>query len=215
MSGKKKARPRKPRAEKDLGGINTRERERRRMFVALYTHPDYARNGKRAAEDAGYSPKSAKVQAHRLLNDPDVVEAINATIAQQMERTRISSDIIVTELAKVGRANLRDVLEVRMEKKGRSLKPALYLKAGTLDQLHPDVAAAIRELEVTKDGIRVRMHDKMQALALLSKHQGGQFRDPMSLPQRPVYTPEERLVLMIGMLKLLAARSKEPQEIPA
>lgn len=220
MRSRKKGRAPKGKTKrlgKDAGPGNSREKERRRMFVALYAHPDYARNGTRAAIDAGYSPKSAHVQASRLLSDENIRAQVNAELARQVERTRVDSEIIVKELARIGKANLVDIVEVRMEKKGRSIRPALYLRATSLDQLSRDDTAAIRKLEITKDGIRIELYDKLQADHILMKHFGGQFRDPTlnPPPQRRVYTPEERLSLMIGTLRLIAARAKEPQEIPA
>lgn len=184
--------------------------ERRRLFITLYCHPDYARNATRAAIDAGYSPTSARQIASKLLKNEDIRQEIDAALARQIERTDVSADQVVKEMARIGFVNLRDILEVRMVKqRGGSLKPVVSLKAESLGRLHPDDTAAIRELDITKDGIRVRLHDKMAALMGLSKHLAGHFRDPVSAPQRPRYTTEERLALMVGLLQVFAKRRQE------
>lgn len=206
---KKRKRVGTKRMGKNAGRGNTRERERRRLFIALYTHPDYARNGTKAATDAGYSAKSAHVQASRMLADPNIRAEIDAELARQIERTKVTSEIVVKELANIGRANLRDLLEIRAVKKGRSIRQELFLKTDSLDRLHPDLTAAIRELEPTKDGIRVRLHDKIPALMGLSKWMGGHFRDPMLAPPKPQYTTEQRVALMIGLLRVLGKRQQE------
>ena len=210
MTGRAKdARKGKKRSTRRGPPITNREKERQRLFVALYCHPDYARNGTKAATDAGYSPRTAHVTSCRLLKLDHIRTEIDAEMARQLERTQITSDIVVKEWRCIGRANLRDLIEVRTVRSGRAIRQDVFLKANSLDQLHPDLTAAIRELEVTKDGIRVRLHDKQAALLGLAKHFGGQFRDPMSLPLRPQYSLEQRIALILGLFQILAKRRAE------
>ena len=175
-----------------------RDSVRRKLFIALYSHPDYARNGTKAAIDAGYSPTRARVTASELLADVDVRREIDAEMGRQVERTRITTDRILKELARIAFANLRDIVDLRTVKRGRSIRQELVLKGDSLDRLHPDDSSAICEIQVTKKGPRVRLHDKMAALLALLKHQQ-LFCGRVPTPSHPVLSTDEarrRVVLM-------------------
>jgi phage terminase small subunit len=65
-------------------------------------------NGTQAAIRAGYSKRSARAEACRLLTKDDIMGAIKARIA---ERT-MSSDEVLTRLADMGRGDLADLMDV-------------------------------------------------------------------------------------------------------
>ncbi|MDD4906000.1 MAG: terminase small subunit [Methylobacter tundripaludum] len=65
-------------------------------------------NGTQAAIRAGYSKRSARAEACRLLTKDDISAAIKARIA---ERT-MDSDEVLTRLADIGRGNLADLMDV-------------------------------------------------------------------------------------------------------
>lgn len=56
-------------------------------------------NGAHAAERAGYSRKTSKEIAYQLLGKPHVMEAIAAAKAARAERTEITTDRVLQELA--------------------------------------------------------------------------------------------------------------------
>lgn len=58
-------------------------------------------NAKEAAKRAGYSPKSAHAQGHRLVNEPEIREAIEAGRADRSERTRLNADWVIAQLQAV------------------------------------------------------------------------------------------------------------------
>src|SRR5215469_1569992 len=72
-------------------------------------------NGKQAAIRAGYSPKTAEVQASRLLRYAQVQAALKAAMEARSKRTQITADRVVTELAKLAFANLGDYLPEQLE----------------------------------------------------------------------------------------------------
>jgi phage terminase small subunit len=131
-------------------------------------------NGRQAAIRAGYSPKTAEVQASRLLRNAKVRAAVTEAMQERSKRTRVTADHVVTELAKLAFANICDLIEVRSD---GSLH--VDLLRGTRDQ-----AAALLEFEVdeyAKDGgetahkvkrIRIKLHDKISALNTLARHLG-------------------------------------------
>jgi phage terminase small subunit len=69
--------------------------ERRRRFVENYL---VTGNGAQAATLAGYSEKSAKVTASRLLTDANVRAAIARGQAERAERVQVTQDYVLTRL---------------------------------------------------------------------------------------------------------------------
>ena len=67
-------------------------------------------NGRQAAIRAAYSPKTAEVQASRLLRNAKVQQALKTAMRAQSRRTEITADSVVAEYAKVAFANVRDFL---------------------------------------------------------------------------------------------------------
>jgi phage terminase small subunit len=70
--------------------------ESRRAKFALEYLIDY--NGTQAAIRAGYSKKSARSQASRLLTDRNVLAAIAEGLAQQIDRTKLTADTVLAGL---------------------------------------------------------------------------------------------------------------------
>ena len=140
-------------------------------------------NGKQAAIRAGYSPDTAPEQASRLLNNANVADALAKAQAERSKRTGISAERVLAELAKVGFANLADIVQ-----DDGSLRP--------MDTLARDDTAAInaitrkRTIRRDKDGAEtetvetsVKLLDKVQALTKLAAHLGicterGEFSGP-------------------------------------
>ncbi|MEM7528854.1 MAG: terminase small subunit [Pseudomonadota bacterium] len=69
---------------------------RQRMFAEAYAD-DPARNAKNAALKAGYSQRSAHVQAVRLLKNANVRHAINERVRENSKTVSISPEWVVQE----------------------------------------------------------------------------------------------------------------------
>lgn len=125
-------------------------------------------NGKQAAIRAGYSPKSAEVTASKLLRVPKVAEAIAAARNQRAERTNVSADRVVEELARLAFVDLSKAYDEH----GNLLKPA---------EMPDDVKAALAGVDFAKTGDRIgRFTAKERALEMLGKHLG-LFTDKVQL----------------------------------
>lgn len=138
-------------------------------------------NGKQAAIRAGYSEKTAENQASRLLSNAKVSAFIQTLKIKRSDRTEITADMVIQELAKVGFANLQD-----------------YIKAGftieDIQQLQRDHASAIESIKVKKTHgeypsteISFKLHDKISALEKLGRHLGVFEKD--NEQSRPVPAP--------------------------
>lgn len=125
-------------------------------------------NGAQAAIRAGYSAAVAKQIATKLFARPHVAAAIADEMKKRGERTSITADRVLREIARLAFLDIR-----------KAFSPEGNLRP--LDQLDNDTAAAIAGLEVvalTQDGEsagylkKIKLADKIAALTLLARHLG-------------------------------------------
>jgi phage terminase small subunit len=125
-------------------------------------------NGKQAAIRAGYSARSAEVQAARLLGYAKVHAAVREAMQARSRRTGVTADRVVAELAMIGFANMRDLWPRRGERID-------------LDGLDQDRAAAVEEITIDESidpsgvlhpRIHLKLRDKIGALSSLARHLG-------------------------------------------
>lgn len=149
-------------------------------------------NGTQAAVRAGYSPRTANEQAARLLAHASVKATVQAAMAKRSERTEITADRVLRELAKIGFSELKSAITwgskevaIGFDADGKRLSPAdigdavmvhtelaPFVEAIDSDSLTEAASAAISEVSMTKDGLRIKMHDKVSALAKIGQHLG-------------------------------------------
>lgn len=129
-------------------------------------------NATRAAIRAGYSKKTAEQQGYQLLHKTLVLNAINTAAQARSERTQVTADMVVKELARIGFSDLRNVLT----KSGQLVDPQDW---------DDDTAGAISSIEVVaklggngddNEPIeythKIKTWDKNSALEKLGKHLG-------------------------------------------
>ena len=144
---------------------------KQQIFVEEYL---FDLNATRAAIRAGYSPRTAHVQGPRLLENVRVRAYIDKALAERSRRTGINTDLVLLELARIGRANPVDVVN--------------FDEATIKDLNLKDDTAAIQSIKVkripTENGEiverEIRFHDKNRALELLGKHLG-MFTDRLNV----------------------------------
>jgi len=126
-------------------------------------------NATAAAKRAGYSEKTAYSIGLENLNKPEIQSAIQEAKQARSQRTEITQDMVIQELAKLGFFDIRKLFD----KDGKPLD---------ISKLDDDAAAALVGLDVQdvsdSDGNYVgfikkyKMADKIKALELLGKHLG-------------------------------------------
>jgi len=119
-------------------------------------------NGTLAAERAGYSKKTAPQQAVRLLRNVKVQEAIQKALKKRQQRTQITADMVLNEYAKIAFSNIQDYAE---------------WIANSVDfinskQIERDKLAAVESVSEGKDGLKIKLHSKLNALDALARHLG-------------------------------------------
>lgn len=152
-------------------------------------------NGKQAAIRAGYSEKTAEQQASRLLSNVKVQACIQKRKAERIERTEITQDMVLHELAAIAFSNAADYAEVVETDKviymGDGMAVPVYdddgnpVKCKTVEpvltaDLTDKQKRALSVIKKGRDGFEIKPYDKVRALELLGKHLG-MFEDKLDV----------------------------------
>ena len=137
-------------------------------------------NATKAAIRAGYSKKTARSIGQENLTKPDIAAAIQQAQGERSERTQVTADMVVQELALHAFGRMGD----------------FYSDTGRMLEVHempPEVQARLSSIKFTRerthrtgDGVdettveeamvEVKLWDKLSALTLLGRHLG-MFKD--------------------------------------
>ncbi|EIM25740.1 terminase small subunit [Microvirga lotononidis] len=136
-------------------------------------------NATQAAVRAGYSEKTARSVGSENLTKPDIMAAIEEAQKARSERTGITADRVLTELAKIGFYDIRkavkwganpgDKTSENADPNGLNIYPVSLVPSEKLDD---DTAAAVAEVSLTQTGVKLKMHDKRAALVDIGRHLG-------------------------------------------
>jgi phage terminase small subunit len=161
-------------------------------------------NATQAAIRAGYSEKTACEQGARLLANVKIQKYLQKRKTDRIERTEITQDMVLCELANIAFSNATDYAAVvekdaTIQCENGALMP-LYDAEGNpvkYRTVEPVLTADLTEkqkraLSVIKkgrDGFEIKPYDKIRALELLGKHLGmftekveltGEVNNPMA-----------------------------------
>lgn len=168
-------------------------------------------NATQAALRAGYCVKTVNPQGSQNLAKVSIQNEIVRLKAERSERTQITADNVVIELAKIGFSNIEDFLTV--DKDGE-----VYLK--DFDAIEREKLAAIESVKISttknKDDSReykttqFKLHSKLNALEQLGKHLGIYERDNTQKISTETFN---LLVLIDGSTKGKLPTRQEAKEV--
>lgn len=143
-------------------------------------------NATQAAIRAGYSPAAAKQQGSRLLTRADVQAAVAEAMAKRGERTKVTADRVIQELAYLALSDIGEVLDSKVLPNGR-----VVVTIRNLSDLSPAARRCIKSIKQTTEEtsverdsegevesvtekvvLQVELHPKVAALDLLMAHHG-------------------------------------------
>jgi phage terminase small subunit len=131
-------------------------------------------NATQAAIRAGYSEKTAYSIGQENLTKPVIKEAIEKAMEKRAERTEITQERVLREIALLGFSKLQDF--VRWGPGGAEIKD--------LNELTEEQAACVSEVQdlITKDSrnTKFKLYSKEKALEMLCRHLG-MFNDKLEL----------------------------------
>lgn len=120
-------------------------------------------NGAAAAIRAGYSAPTARQTAYRLLTKVYILQAVEVAFSERMERLQITADDVVRRLVNLAFTDI----DAFADWEGG------HLSLKDLQEVSPDKRVALAEVQETPmGGLRIKMADRMPALALLARHLG-------------------------------------------
>ena len=149
-------------------------------------------NATQAAIRAGYSKKTADTQGPRLLGNVGVASAIQEAMKKCEEKTGITQERILNELAIIAFSDLANYLDIDQDTGA--------IRAKSFDELSEGISRALEQIKedrmiredakgqdsIINSKITFRMHDKLKALELLGKHLA-MFKDQSEIKQDIVY----------------------------
>ncbi|MEP3276971.1 MAG: terminase small subunit [Stappiaceae bacterium] len=137
------------------------------LFIGYYL-ADPGRNAAKAAISAGYSAKSAKQQACRLMADADIKAEIASRMNVIAEKLEISAERVLQAIAQVAFGDIRGMFDSA----GNLLKP---------HQWDPDTAAVVAGIDIVTESrgegqvqhiAKIKRADRLRALDQLARHFG-------------------------------------------
>lgn len=156
-------------------------------------------NATQAAIRAGYSAKTANEQGARLLAKVSIQDRVQQLKVKRSDRTEITADRVLKELASIGFAKVNDFLKIvefhrpfasydnesddEKEKEDKPVRVASTYKVvdiKTTDQIKPEHLPAIASVKEGPNGIEFKLHDKVKALEMIGRHLG-MFNDKLDI----------------------------------
>ncbi|MBH0330115.1 hypothetical protein ABH14_09960 [Brevibacillus brevis] len=187
--------------------------DKQRLFVLEYMR-DF--NITRAAMAAGYSKKSAHVVGWETLRNPKVQAEIQRHKEQRMTELGLDVQRVIAEYMKIAFADITDLLDFGQKEEqlfndeGKPIpdpitgEPLTYKRNFVSFKNSDEIdGTVVGEVKQGKDGVSIKLHDKMRALEKLEKYVG-------------FLSEEERLKLakMKGEIAILEQKTSRDTDKP-
>ena len=153
---------------------------RQALFVLEYMKDLH---GTDAAIRAGFTPKSAHVQASRMLKNDKVVAAIDEQKAEQQERLKIDADYILKRLGREAEADIADLYDDDGNILPIKEWPLIW-RQGLVSGIDVEDLYEGRGQDRERVGtvIKIRLSDRIKRIELLGKHTDVQaFKEKVEL----------------------------------
>jgi len=123
---------------------------------------------------AGYSKNDGN--ASRLNGNEKVRARVDELLTASAEKAGVTISRIVNELAKIGFSDIRKAIKwgdgVAVFDDDGNVQISNGVALVGSDAIDDDAAGAVAEVSQTKDGLKLKMHDKRAALVDLGRHLG-------------------------------------------
>lgn len=166
--------------------------DKQKAFVDEYMIDLNATRAYKTVYKAVKSDEVASAASARLLRNVKVKDYLEQRMKDREKRTEITQDKVLKELAKIAFANGSDYAKVvqksrvlpQYDRQGNEIgeKEIFYaeVEVELTEKVPKDKLAAISGIKATKEGIEVKMNDKVKALELLGRHLG-MFNDKLEV----------------------------------
>ena len=136
--------------------------KKQKIFADEYLIDLNATRAYRVAYPSVKKDETARANGSRMLTNANVAKYISERMQERQQRTEVTQDMVVKELAAIAFARATDYAAVR---------------GGTVcikdtDSLSDEQICAIAGIKEGKFGVEIRLNDKEKALELLGRHLG-------------------------------------------
>lgn len=136
--------------------------EKQKIFADEYLIDLNATRAYRVAYPSVKKDEVAAVNGSKLLRNTKVQEYISDRMQERQQRTEVTQDMVVKELAAIAFARATDYAAVR----------GGTVRIKDTDSLSDEQICAIAGIKEGKFGVEIRLNDKEKALELLGRHLG-------------------------------------------
>lgn len=144
--------------------------EKQKIFANEYLVDLNATRAYRVAYPSVKKDETARANGSRLLTNANVATYIAERMKERQERTEITQDRVIEELAAIALARMDNYAEIKNNR-------VLIKDSAEFTEMQ---ARAIGGIKQGKFGIEVKLNDKLKALELLGRHLG-MFKDKLEV----------------------------------
>ena len=136
--------------------------KKQKIFADEYLIDLNATRAYRVANPSVKKDETARANGSRMLTNANVAKYISERMQERQQRTEVTQDMVVKELAAIAFARATDYVTIR---------------GGTVcikdtESLSDDQIRAIAGIKEGANGIEIKLNDKEKALELLGRHLG-------------------------------------------
>ena len=135
--------------------------------------------------------ETARVNACKLLTNANVQEYIQELVKEREERTKVTQDMVVQELAKIAFFNIKDIYDEKGKLKQVNDMNDNTTKAISSIKVKQNSKTTTKDMpieHIPEQMIEVKTNDKVKALELLGRHLGI-FKDKIEVSE-----PTEKII---------------------
>lgn len=136
--------------------------KKQKLFADEYLIDLNATRAYRAAYPSVKKDETAAAAAARMLRNVKIQEYISERMQERQQRTEVTQDMVVKELAAIAFARATDYVTIR--------EGTVYIK--DTESLSDNQIRAIAGIKEGANGIEIKLNDKEKALELLGRHLG-------------------------------------------
>lgn len=170
--------------------------KKQKIFADEYLIDLNATRAYRVAYPSVKKDETARANGSRMLTNANVAKYISERMQERQQRTEVTQDRVIRELAAIAFSKATDYAIVR--------GGAVYIK--NTDDLSDEQVRAISGIKEGANGIEIKLNDKEKALELLGRHLG-MWNDKLNIKTPAI---DDSIKEMEAYFEQLKASGSEP-----
>ena len=168
--------------------------KKQKIFADEYLIDLNATRAYRVAYPSVKKNETAAAAAARMLRNVKVAEYISERMQERQQRTEVTQDMVVRELAAIAFSKATDYVEIR----NNGVYSSVVIKS--TENLSDKQIRAIAGIKEGANGIEIKLNDKEKALELLGRHLG-MWNDKLDIKTPAIDDSIKEMEAYLGQLK--------------